>query len=98
MPYYTMPYYAAVYRAQELARVGQGPQDEERQDAGDGVGRRHAGHGCPGRLAALPQINIEAYRGPCLEDSRRTIVLKGAPLYFHLHLEECKGLRYCWQL
>ena len=35
----------------------------------------------------LPQINMEAHRGPRMEDSS----LKRGPRYFHVNLEECRG-------
>ena len=35
----------------------------------------------------LPQIKMEAHGGPL----KRMVVLKGAPLRFHVNLEECSA-------
>ena len=36
----------------------------------------------------LPQIKMEAHRGPYIEDSG----LKGPPLYFQFNLQECRSV------
>ena len=41
----------------------------------------------PGRSTTLPQINMEANRGP----TWRIVVLSRAPLSFPVNLEECKS-------
>ena len=45
-----------------------------------------AGTTTPSRT--LPQTHMEAHRGPY----KKIVVLKGAPLHFHVNLEECKRL------